>query len=132
VSSNHGFNHKHAYDHTKALCYPRRVGTPRERRAARYIWRHFNALGLAWEREPFRVSHFPTEIGNRLAFVVAGFAVLLGVALLPNYPTLAIPCWLLAAFGVNAPWRLSRLFGTSWPPCTTSLARTQNDRMRRS
>ena len=29
----------------------RRVGTPRERRAARYIWREFTSSGLTCERE---------------------------------------------------------------------------------
>ena len=120
MTNNWDFNSERAYEHTRALCYPRRVGTPRERRAARYIWRHFTALGLVCEREPFRVSHFPAEIATRLAFTVAGLALVIGVVFLPSSPAIAISCLLLAAFTVNAPWRVGRLFGTGWPPWTTS------------
>jgi hypothetical protein len=120
VSKSPSFDSERAYQHTRALCYPRRVGTPRERRAARYIWRQFTALGLACEREPFQVSHFPAEIGNRIAFVLAALLVLGAVLLLAVEPLLAVVCWSAALFAVNAPWRLSKLFGTRWPPCTTS------------
>lgn len=114
------FDCERAYDHTRALCYPRRVGTPRERRAARYIWRQFAALGLVCEREPFQVSHFPAEIGNRLAFFLASLLALGGVLLLPKLAWVSLGCWALALFAVNAPWRVGKLFGTCWPPCTTS------------
>jgi hypothetical protein len=120
VSLSYLFDSERAYEHTRSLCYPRRVGTPRERRAARYIWRQFEALGLACEREPFQVSHFPAEIGNRLAFILAAVLALLGASLLPGLPWVAAGCWSIALFAVNAPWRVGRLFGTHWPPCTTS------------
>jgi hypothetical protein len=120
VNSNCRFDPKRAYEHTQALCYPRRVGTPRERRAARYIWRQFTAWGLVCEREVFEVSHFAVEIGNRLAFLTSALAVLLGVALFAGHPAIAIPCLLVAALVVQTPWQLSRRFGAGWPPRSTS------------
>src|SRR5438105_6212759 len=114
------FDSERAYAHTQALCYPRRVGTPRERRAARYIWREFAASGLACQREPFQVSHFPAEIGNRLAFVLAGLLAVGGVLLFRIQPAVAALCWVAAAVVTNSPWRLGKLFGTTWRPCTTS------------
>ena len=48
------------YEHIEELCYPRRVGTPGERQAARYILREFAALGLERKRESFPVPMGPT------------------------------------------------------------------------
>ena len=62
------FDARRAYRHTRELCYPRRVGTRGERRAARYIAREFASLGLRCTRERFAVSQFPAEVGSRVVF----------------------------------------------------------------
>jgi hypothetical protein len=119
-SAHRSFDAVRAYDHTRALCYPRRVGTPRERWAARYILRQFAALGLARRREPFAVSHFATEIGCRLVFGFCAVLVLLGAWLAPAWAGPAALCWGWAGFLINAPWRLDGGLGRRWPPLTSS------------
>src|SRR5262249_14974412 len=114
------FDSERACLHTRALCYPRRVGTPRERRAAQHIWRAFTQSGLACERESFRVSHFCAEIGSRLVLVLSALCIMAGVLLISIQPTVAALCWFMAALAVNSPWRLRTRIGTSWRPWTTS------------
>jgi hypothetical protein len=113
------FDAGRAWEHTRALCYPRRVGTAGERRAARYLIRQFRALGLRWRWERFPVSHFPTEIGSRLFLALCLALVLLGAGVAGAWPAAAAFCWAMAALLVNAPWRV-RHFVSSWPPRTAS------------
>jgi hypothetical protein len=114
------FDAKRAYEHVKTLCYPRRAGTRHERRAARYIRREFAALGLEGKREPFRVSHFATEIGSRGVFALCGLLVLLGALLATRWPLVSACCWGLAGLFVNSPWRLEGLLPSHWPPWSRS------------
>src|SRR4051794_26594050 len=51
--------------HVARLSFPRRVGTPAERRAARYILRAFDSLGMVRRREPFLVPYVAREVGVR-------------------------------------------------------------------
>lgn len=114
------FDADRALEHTRALCYPRRVGSVGERRAARYLARQFAALGLACRRQRFRVSHFPAEVGSRLAFAVCAALIVLGIVAAPRLPLAAVFCGLAAAVLVNAPWRVQRFCWRSWPPHTRS------------
>ncbi len=114
------FDARQAYEHVRALCYPRRVGTLGERRAARYVTRQFAALGLAWRRERFPVSYFPAEIGARLAYAAAALALVVGATVVSERPLLAALAWLLGGLAVNLPWRPRRGWVAAWPPRTSS------------
>lgn len=116
----YSFDARRAYLHTEQLCYPRRIGTVPERRAARYIRREFAALGLPSRRERFVVSHVPAEVLGRLAFAAAALLALAGAWLTPARPALAAGCWGMAALLVNAPWRLGLAWLPRWPLCTSS------------
>jgi hypothetical protein len=120
LNTSEHFVAEHAYQHTKALCFPRRVGSFGERRAARYVARRFEALGLPWWRERFTVSFFHAEIASRIVFLAC--AVLAGAAALSiaSHPLLAAAAAGVAALLVNAPWRVQRILGKGWPPCVTS------------
>jgi hypothetical protein len=120
VGNAFSFDCERAYKHTAALCYPRRVGTPLERRAARYILRAFGALGLKRRRERFRVSHLPTALGSRLAFVLAGALILLAALMSARYPLLAALASGLAGLLAVSPWRVGFSIGQDWPPLFTS------------
>ncbi|HXG12826.1 MAG TPA: M28 family peptidase [Gemmataceae bacterium] len=114
------FDANRAYDHTEALCYPRRVGTSGERRAARYVARQFAALGLVCWRERFVVSFFPAEIGNRLVFLACAILVVAAVLTAGAYPWLTALCAGTAALLANAPWRVQFLRGRCRPPWAIS------------
>jgi acetylornithine deacetylase/succinyl-diaminopimelate desuccinylase-like protein len=114
------FDADRAYRHTQELCYPRRVGTWGERRTAGRVARYFESLGLACRRERFSVSHFPAEIGNRLAFIGCTVLLMLGAYVSPAWPIVAALCWGLAALLVNAPWRFQPLLPRWLPPLTSS------------
>ncbi|MBL8794959.1 MAG: M28 family peptidase [Planctomycetia bacterium] len=120
MSEPFAFDGERAYQHTAALCYPRRVGTRLERRAARYILRAFAALGMQWRRERFRVSHLPTALGSRVAFVLSGTLILLAALTVEVHPLLAALAFALAGFLVVSPWRVGFSIGESWPPLFTS------------
>lgn len=111
-----GFDPDRAYEHTRALCYPRRVGTAGERRAARYVLRAFAALGVPGRLERFTVSFFPAEIGARVVLAGCGLLVALGMVLVAGHPLAAAACWGVAAMLVNGPWRVAGRFGERWPP----------------
>jgi acetylornithine deacetylase/succinyl-diaminopimelate desuccinylase-like protein len=114
------FDPDRAHDHTRALSFPRRVGTPGERRALRYLLREFRAAGLRPWREDFSVSHFPAEVGSRIVFAGCGLLVLLGAWLATTWPFAAALCWAAAAVLTNAPWRVQHFVSAAWPPRTTS------------
>jgi hypothetical protein len=114
------FDVEQAYEHTSRLCYPRRVGSGGEARAADYVAAHFVQIGLDCRRESFRVSFFSAEVGNRLVFLACAGLALLGARAVAEQPAVAALCWMLAALFVNAPWRMQRFFGPAWPPRTTS------------
>ena len=118
--STRSFEADRAYEHTRALCYPRRVGTLGERRALRYLIREFRAAGLRTRRERFGVSHFPAEVGSRIIFAGCGLLVLLGAWLATRYPLASALCWGAAAFLTNAPWRVQHFVSAAWPPRTSS------------
>jgi hypothetical protein len=114
------FDAGNAYKHTEALSYPRLVGTPGERRAARYIHRQLAALGLSVTREWFRLSIFPSEVGSRLIFLMGTLLAISAALLTPSWPAVSACGWALVALLVNAPWRLSGFVGRRWPPATVS------------
>lgn len=114
------FDPARAYEHARELCYPRRVGTSGERRAARYTFRHLAAAGLRCRRERFSVSFFPAEIGGRIAFAASAALILVGGLAAGRHPVGAAACWSAAGLLVNAPWRLHHYFGDRWPPRTWS------------
>lgn len=114
------FDAGRAHDHTRALCYPRRVGTAGERRAARYAFRHLAAAGLRCRRERFAVSFFPAEIGGRMVFAACTVLILLGGFSAARIPPVAAACWAAAGLLVNAPWRIHHFLGDRWPPRTWS------------
>ena len=120
MSSPCSFDAEQAYQQTQALCFPRRVGSFGERRAACLIHRRFNALGLACWRERFTVSFFPAEIGSRLVFLACAGLVLLTALAAEAQPLLAAATAALAALLVNAPWRVQRFLGRNWRPRATS------------
>src|SRR5262249_51893037 len=109
-----------AYAHTEHLCYPRRVGTPGEQRAARYILEEFAAAGLAATQQPFPVSLFPMKVGAPLLFAVAALLVLAGAQMASDSSPLAALCWGLAALFTNMPWRVLGHSGKLWPPRVAS------------
>lgn len=114
------FDPLRAYEHTRTLCYPRRVGTVGERRAAGYVARQFAALGLSCWRERFLVSFFGAEISSRIIFIGCALLVLLGVGVFNTAPLLSALCAGTAALLVNAPWRMRQLGGKSWAPSAVS------------
>lgn len=114
------FDAERAYEHTQKLCYPRRAGTPEERRAARSILHEFALAGLESRQEPFSISLFPTEVGNRLLFLLAALLTCSGALLALPAPLLAALCWSAAAFLTNAPWTLLSYSGKHWPPRLSS------------
>lgn len=117
-----GFDTERAFEHIRALNFPRRVGTRGERRAARYIAKHFESIGLSTIRERFTVSHFPAEIGSRLVLLATLGCLIFGFAVLYARPWLAAASWFSAVLLNNAPWRVGGLVGRRWPPRT----RTEN------
>jgi hypothetical protein len=116
VSDLFSFDAGRAYEHTQKLCYPRRAGTPGERQAARSILHEFTLAGLEGQQESFSISLFPTEVGNRLLFLLAALLTCSGALLIPASTLLAALCWSTAAFLTNAPWTLLRFSGKHWPP----------------
>jgi len=114
------FEAARAFGHVKRLGYPRRVATPQERRAARYILRTFAALGLGRRRETFPVPLLAREVGTRVVFAVCAIAVLLGAWVVTARPLVAAACWVAAGILVNAPWRLAHALGSGWPTRATS------------
>jgi hypothetical protein len=115
MSDSIGFDPERAYRHTEALCYPRRVGTSGEKRAADYVAEQLTAQGLQVRREPFRVSPLAIEFGGRLAFLVCAGLVAAGAVLAVTKPFLAACSWTLAALAVNAPWLTARYLKRWWP-----------------
>jgi hypothetical protein len=111
---------EHAYEHTRVLCFPRRVGSAGEWRAARYITRQFEVLGLSWWRERFTVSFFPAEVASRVVFLACSLLVGVAALLIASCPLLAAAAAGGAALLVNAPWRVQRFLGRGWPPHVTS------------
>ncbi len=109
------FDAARAYEHTLSLCYPRRVGTRGERRAVRYLLGQFASLGLKAQRERFAVSHWPVELGGRLAFAGSALLVIFAAWCVSSVPAVAGCCWVLAALLVNAPWQMHRLVRGFWP-----------------
>jgi Peptidase family M28 len=120
VSIRQFFDVERVYEHIEELCFPRRVGTPGERQAARYILREFAALGLVRKRESFPVALGPTEIGSRVVLALCAALVVLGAALAAAWPLVAAICWGLAGWLVNSPWRIAGSLGHRWPARTTS------------
>jgi hypothetical protein len=116
VDARHGFSTLQAYGHVKEICYPRRVGTVGERRAARVIRRHFDTLGLDPQCERFCVSLFPALIGDTLLFAGCFLLVLGAAGIFNRWPLAAALAWGAAALFVNAPWRMPRSLGSRWPP----------------
>jgi hypothetical protein len=113
------FRAEKAFAHVERLSYPRRVGTPEERRAARYILREFAAVGLRRRRESFSVPLIAREIGLRLVYAACACAVLQGARLGASRPLVAAACWGAAGFMVNAPWRLVGGLGR-WPSASAT------------
>jgi hypothetical protein len=101
------------------LCYPRRVGTVGERRAARYISRQLAALGLTCWRERFTVSFFPAEIGNRLIFAGCVVLAALAAAMMNGHPLFATALAATGALLVNAPWRVQHWWAGRAPHATS-------------
>jgi hypothetical protein len=114
------FDVERVYEHIADLCYPRRVGTPGERQAARYILREFAALGLERKRESFPVAMGPSEVGSRVVFALCAVLVIVGAVLASSGPFVAAVCWGLAGWLVNSPWRVAGSLGRRWPSRTTS------------
>src|SRR5258705_3900687 len=114
------FDTRTVLGHVERLSYPRRAGTPGERRAARYILHAFAALDLTRRRESFPVTYLAREVGVRLAFAACAAAVLLGTWAVGSRPLVAAACWVAAGAAINTPWRIARGFGTRWPTRTTS------------
>src|SRR4051794_35966433 len=94
--------------HVERLSYPRRAGTPGERRAARYILRAFDALSLVRRREPFPVPYVAREVGVRSAFAACAAAVTFGTWVMESRPLVAVACWVAAGAAINTPWRIAR------------------------
>jgi hypothetical protein len=111
-----GFDAERALQHVRRLCHPRGVGTPGEARAADYLMREFASQGLEVQRDPFRLSHFPTTIGSRIVFTICAALTICGALLVAGQPLLALLCWATAAYLVNAPWRVNYWLGGDWPP----------------
>ena len=67
---NANFDARRAYQHVKAIAFPRGVGSTGETAAREYIVRHFRDLGLHVVREPFHFTKFPAEVLPRLACAI--------------------------------------------------------------
>lgn len=67
---NANFDARRAYQHVKAIAFPRSVGSTGEMEAREYIVRHFRDLGLHVVREPFHFTKFPAEVLPRLACAI--------------------------------------------------------------
>ncbi len=64
------FDARRAYQHVKAIAFPRGVGSTGETAAREYIVRHFRDLGLHVVREPFHFTKFPAEVLPRLVCAI--------------------------------------------------------------
>ena len=67
---NANFDARRAYQHVKAIAFPRGVGSTGEMEAREYIVRHFRDLGLHVVREPFHFTKFPAEVLPRLVCAI--------------------------------------------------------------
>ena len=67
---NANFDARRAYQHVKAIAFPRGVGSTGETAAREYIVRHFRDLGLHVVREPFHFTKFPAEVLPRLVCAI--------------------------------------------------------------
>ena len=67
---NANFDARRAYQHVKAIAFPRGVGSTGETAAREYIVRHFGDLGLHVVREPFHFTKFPAEVLPRLVCAI--------------------------------------------------------------
>lgn len=67
---NANFDARRAYQHVKAIAFPRGVGSTGETAAREYIVRHFKDLGLHVVREPFHFTKFPAEVLPRLVCAI--------------------------------------------------------------
>lgn len=114
------FDPERAFVHVQRLCHPRGLGTPGELRAIEYVSEEFKGAGLDVHHEPFRLSHFPAAVGSRLVFTVCAVLAVMGALLAPRQPILALICWAMAAYLVNAPWRVTYWLGGNWPPFANS------------
>lgn len=108
------FEADRALRHVENLCFPRRVGTARERRAVRYIVRAFQGADLRCSRQRFTVPLLPREVAARGCFVVALALVGLGLVALGTRPLLATLCWLGSALIAQGPWWFGGWLGARW------------------
>ena len=67
---NANFDARRAYQHVKAIAFPRGVGSTGETAAREYLVRHFRDLGLHVVREPFHFTKFPAEVLPRLVCAI--------------------------------------------------------------
>jgi hypothetical protein len=66
-----------ALDYARELSYPRKVGTPGERKAVSYIEDRFRNFGIQVELQDFRFSLLPFNLWLRVALLLQGLLVLL-------------------------------------------------------
>ncbi|WP_169980000.1 M28 family metallopeptidase [Tautonia rosea] len=90
------------------LAFPRAVGTPGERLAARLVERALTRSGRPVVRERFPVGTTARRVGSLLAFLGASVLVTIGVILAASWPFLSALCALGAGYLVNAPWIVTR------------------------
>ncbi len=66
-----------AYEYTKALSYPRLVGSEGEKKTREYIFNEFNRLGVQVSREEFKCSNIPINVIFRIVSPIVGTLLLL-------------------------------------------------------
>lgn len=91
----------------REVAYPRRVGTPGERRAARWVANWFRQSGLRPRRQRFSVGLLGRELGSVLAFAGCLGLLLAGLGLRLVSPWAAAVAWVAGAWLVRSPWRVS-------------------------
>lgn len=109
------FDVARAFEDARRLAFPRRVGTPGERRAARLIERSFEASGLVSRRECFPVPFLARGAWVRAVLALAGLLAIVGLWLGPDLPWASAGCWLLVMATSPLPWRLSGWMAKGWP-----------------
>jgi hypothetical protein len=108
-----------AKQHVQQLCYPRRVGTEGERRAADYIEAQMRQAGLQVRREIFPVFASFREWQHRLLFAGCAILAVVGALALDIYPLVSLLAWASVAMLVNQPWRLTTPSSRSNLPTST-------------
>lgn len=94
------FDPLRAFEHVKALSFPRLAGTPGDTKARGYIVSYLHSLGLSVEVRTFGFSTIPWELSLRLSLLIQSGILILAAWIFPRWPA-ASAALALALFGLS-------------------------------